>query len=544
MKKIKNIFIYIIFLPFICLGNNILYNGIVFNKIIEKDVLKEVKTGMNPYYLKQIPKVIKINTGRELFIDDFLIKSTNLERVFHYPEIYKNPILTPDKEWEQIDKNGSGFAAPFSDGVWYDEKDNKFKMWYMGGGGDYNTNGNFGVTCYAESIDGINWVKPNLDIVKGTNIIDYNSFRDSNTIWLDKQELDPSKRYKMFLVSKIEGKWYYIYKTSSDGIHFKEVSKSQRISDRSTVFKNPFRNVWGFSIRHNVRNKKTRELIRARDYMENEDILKGVENATADLKYFWLGPWEDEIRHPIFSSTVPGIYNVDVTPYESIMLGLFTVWQGPENKAADALKIHKVNQIMLGYSRDGYEYFREDMNPFISYSKDVKSWNSGNIQSVIGSPIIVDDKLYFYFSARKFTENDKKVTSAGLAILRRDGFASMSGSGYLITNNLNFEGNYLFLNANIKKEIKVEILDEKGEVITGFSKDDCLPLIGDSTKHKVMWKNNTNLSKLKNKNISFKFYLNDSELYSFWVSNYTTGESNGYTAGGGKGLNIKGIDIK
>ena len=43
---------------------------------------------------------------------------------------------------------------PFSDGVWYDEKEGKYKMWYMAGGGSYATSG-AGVTCYAESTDGI-----------------------------------------------------------------------------------------------------------------------------------------------------------------------------------------------------------------------------------------------------------------------------------------------------------------------------------------------------------------------------------------------------
>jgi len=52
------------------------------------------------------------------------------------------------------------------------------------------------------------------------------------------------------------------------------------------------------------------------------------------------------------------------------------------------------------------------------------------------------------------------------------------------------------------------------------------------------------LSELSGKNISLKFYLTDGDLYSFWISSWKTGESGGYTAGGGPGLNPAGVDIK
>lgn len=77
-------------------------------------------------------------------------------------------------------------------------------MWYMAGGGSYATSG-AGVTCYAESTDGIHWTKPTLPVVAGTNIVDYNSERDASVIWLDKQESNASKRYKMFLVAREPG---------------------------------------------------------------------------------------------------------------------------------------------------------------------------------------------------------------------------------------------------------------------------------------------------------------------------------------------------
>ncbi len=527
---------------------NAIYNGITLPAQWppQRNYASEIRTGMTPYYLTSKPNVILIDVGRQLFVDDFLIASTNLTRTFHYPEYYAgNPVLSPDQSWEKQGTKG-GYAAPFSDGVWYDEIDGKFKMWYMAGGGAYATNG-AGITCYAESADGINWTKPSLSVVSGTNIVRYGSVRDASSVWIDKQETNSSQRYKMFEVSGGSGNWAYHYLTSSDGKAWRDnVTPSGKLADRSTVFKNPYRDVWAWSMRHNVRVKSSDPYtVRARDYMENSDVVAGNKAAKADLSYFWFGPWPNELKHPTYSNNdgSPGIYNHDAIAYESVMLGLFSVWQGPENDVCSADGVIKRNQIMLGYSRDGYYWWREDMNPIMPVSDDLSAWNNGNVQSVIGSPLIVDDQLYFYCSGRKLVDGNE-VVSTGLATMRRDGFASMSGTGTLTTELLQYEGEYFFVNANARGDLKVELLDLNGNVIEGFSQSDCKAVKGDGTKINVTWNNNSNLSAIDLKQIKVRFYLTDCDLYSFWISDYATGESRGYTGGGGPGFSSTGKDIK
>jgi hypothetical protein len=529
---------------------NALYNGITLPAQWppKRSYATEIRSGMNPFYLSDKPAVINIAIGRQLFVDDFLIESTSLTRQYHYAEYSENnPVLQPDKDWERLGSTGSQFAAPFSDGVWYDEVDQRFKMWYMAGGGTYSLN-NTGVTCYAESTDGVNWTKPTLGVVDGTNIVHLNTIRDASTVWLDKQETNSSRRYKMFEVSGGAGKWQYHYLTSSDGKAWRDnATPSGSVADRSTVYKNPFRGVWVWSMRHNVRvNKSDPYTVRARDYMENSDPAAGNKLAKADLSYFWFGPWPNEMKHPDYNNNdgAPGIYNLDATPYESIMLGFFSVWQGPENDVCNADGVIKRNQIMLGFSRDGYSWYRQDMNPFLPVDKNLSAWNNGNLQSAAGSPIIVGDNLYFYLSGRRLV-NGKEVTATGMAKLRRDGFASMSGTGQLTTSTLTFNGEYFFVNANVCGSLKVELLNADNTVINGFSQDECVAVSSaDATKVQISWKNNKTLSTIKDKKIKVKFYLTDGDLYSFWISPYTTGESQGYTAGGGPGLNATGIDTK
>lgn len=494
-------------------------------------------------YLEKPPKVIPVNVGRQLFVDNFLIEKTNLLSVSHTPQYsIHNPVLEPDKEWE-YNKNGP-YAAPFSDGVWYDEKEQKFKMWYLTGAGREQSGLR---TAYAVSDDGIHWEKPDIGLFGNTNIVE-NTNRDACTIWLDKKDTDPSKRYKMFMVQVTKDNlWPMVLKYSADGIHWSQgVAQSGGMLDRSTVFYNPFLTKWVLSM------KAKTSTGRARDYLEQKDekqlvslghkVLDSVRDANV---VFWFGADDLEPLNPSFPDIKPQIYNHDAIAYESIMLGYFVVWQGPENNVTAKLDIQKRNEVLIGYSRDGFHWSRPSHKPFIGVNPVDGAWNWGNVQSVAGMPIVDGDSLFFYVSGRRLSKYSwDSYSSVGLATLRRDGFVSMhtSDEGFLTTRNVLFNGNYFFVNADVKGELKVELLDATGKPVPGFTKNDCIAMKTNSTKYLIKWKNTAAVAQLKNKQIRIKFYLKNSDLYSFWISPWKTGESNGYTAGGGPGLNVLGID--
>lgn len=162
-----------------------LYNGITLPDVWPPQ-RKLTSDPMPVPYLEAPPAVIRIDMGRQLFVDDFLVGQTSLKRVHHLTTWHPaTPALKPDKEWEQ---KGGPTAAPFSDGVWFDSKDQLFKLFYLGG---YLEG-----TCLATSKDGVHWDKPDLGVVPGTNIV-MSARRDSNTVWLDHAEKDPQRRFKM-----------------------------------------------------------------------------------------------------------------------------------------------------------------------------------------------------------------------------------------------------------------------------------------------------------------------------------------------------------
>ena len=507
-------------------------------------------------YLKQKPEVLPINRGRQLFVDSFLISNTNLTSVYHKANYYDlNPVLKVDRKWE-LTPEGYEYAAPFSDGIWYDDKDGKFKMWYLAGAGYVDTLKHSLYTCYAESLDGKTWTKPSLDIVPGTNVVDTMN-RDASTVWLDRNEKDPSKRWKFFNVEYKPDyiQWQYVLKYSADGIHWsKPVAQSGAVSDRCTAFYNPFTNKWVMSMRHHCNVSW-----RSRAYLEHADPEEAVslahrlrEGVPDKHIVFWFTPDDKEKRHERYPDVDPGIYNFDAIAYESIMLGFYSQWQGPENHIARGLMIPKRNEIMLGYSRDGFHFARPSHSPFMPVNETEGAWNYGNMQSVNGVPLIVGDSLYIYSSGR--SKNgvwwDAGV-STGLATLRRDGFVSMRAGnkeGFLTTEKLSFDGKYFFVNADVKgkgAQLKVELLDADGNPIQGFTKRDCVVMRGaDKTKQLITWKGKQDLGELKGSTIRAKFYLTRGDLYAFWISPWESGESRGYTGGGGPGLNASGVDTK
>lgn len=529
--------------------SNSLPNGIVLPDQWPPRVADDgVRREMSLPYIENKPAAIPVNLGRQLFVDDFLIAETNMQRVSHKADFYAgNPVLAPDQPWEYTFE-GSPYAAPFSDGLWYDETDRKFKMWYLAGAGSLHKHPQSFYTCYAESSDGKHWSKPDAGVMPQTNIVD-TCDRDAATVWLDKASSEPDKRFKLFNVEKHRGSWKIILKYSKDGIHWSEgAAQSGPVGDRTTAFYNPLTGKWAISLRQAAKADA-----RSRGYLEHADpemavslahsLAPGIKDRNIVL---WFTPSDKELVHPRFPEVRPAIYNFDAMPYESIMLGFYAQWKGPENDVCKALGIQKRNEIGLGYSRDGFHFYRPTYEPVMGVNETEGAWNWGNMQSVIGVPLIVGDSLYLYASGRK--KNPVMwdgFTSTGLAMLRRDGFVSMAASGerFLTTEKVTFDGKYFFVNAEAK-ELRVELLDEDGRVLPGFSKADCVVLASlNATKQQVQWKTEKKLASLAGKSLRIKFYMTDGDLYAFWISPWETGESRGYTAGGGPGLNPRGIDI-
>ena len=518
-------------------GGEVLYNGIrlpspwpPYRQVVDRQI--EV-----PPYLEHPPAVIPIDVGRQLFVDDFLIEDKELDRSFHAASyISGNPVLRPATEWDRRDDAADRLhepprptAMPYSDGVWFDSADDRFKLWYTAGYGR--------ATCYAESADGLEWVRPPLDVVPGTNIVHTES-RDSTTVWLDHDERNPQLRYKMLMF--VQNMRHLRRFVSGDGIHWIPAGYGGPSGDRTTLFYNPFRKVWVYSLREPL--ELQRYVGRHRRYVETTSFCTltpwSTDNAVA-----WVAA-DDLDRPRVDIGFPPQLYNLDCVAYESLVLGLFSMFYGnPDSR-------HKPNHIQVGFSRDGFHWSRPWREPFLDVSEHEGDWNFSNVQSVGGCCLVVGDRLHFYVSGRAGTPGTTSPgpCSTGLATLRRDGFASLDAPAdrlpraaglmprarTVTTRPIRFRGAHLFVNAAIDPdgELRAELLDKDGRLIQPFAAARCLPVVGDATRIEVKWPGQS-VADLAEQPVRFRFYLRSGRLFSFWVASNERGASRGYVGAGG-----------
>ena len=494
-------------------------------------------------YLAEPPDVVPIDVGRQLFVDDFLIEHTNLRRVFHAAKVHDGaPVLSPETELER-NRGHCPVAAPFNDGAWFDPADGKFKLFYHAGW--------FDGTALAISDDGLHWQRPELDAVPGTNAIVANppgNRRDGALVWLDL-EGSPEERYKMFIYWRWDaarpgaGSLY----TSADGVRWRDQGRASACGDNTSFFYNPFRGKYVFSIRNSWDR-------RARSYYEHADFLQAARWEPGQ-PVRWARV--DRLDRPDpFLGEAPQLYDVNAVAYESVLLGTFAVFHGPENSVAARLSRPKINDLQLAYSRDGFHWHRPSREPFIAASRRWGDWNYGYIHAAGGVCLVVGDELWFYFGAFSgqgsvlnpgetggdFPQDNAMYAGGhtGLAVLRRDGFAGMAAGaegGVLATRPVVFQGAHLFVNVAAEGgELRTEIVDDRGVPIDPFTRANCRPVRVDSTRAPVTWRGAENLAALRGRPVQFRFHLRQGELYSFWVSASPSGASGGYVAAGGPGF--------
>jgi hypothetical protein len=507
-----------------------------------------------PYYIESPPAVIPVNLGRQLFVDDFLIDSmAGLTRTYHQAEVIGGPLTEPGEDEVSFFTRASGvtletyFAAPFSDGVWWDAYRRRYRAWLLSGKA---------AVRLAESEDGVEWYRAALG--NGNEVVmEVPMGRDSGCVWIDYETEDDSARYKMAHFN-FQDKRNWVY-ASEDGLNWpaywdpaaRTAHYSSRpetpTGDRTTFFRDPFRKKWVWSLRDlaDLRQIGGREYNRVRRFAEADNLIDDFNAPQGNTPWLIanpadaLGDWAQ-------------LYNLDGIAYESLMLFLLSIYTNDGQTDMDAgASIAKPNQLHLGFSRDGFHMSRPERDrhtPFLGVGEP-ESWNEGNVQSV-GGGITIDgpperEHLNIYFSARenKVAAPDRLVRwgRMGLARVRRDGFASIdadSEGGILETRPIRFDHDdgYLFVNAAVSNgELRVEVVDDAGAVVPGLAFQDCTPVAADATRIGIRWASRGSLSALSRQPFRLRFSIQSGSLFSFWVAPTLEGTSNGFLAAGGPG---------
>lgn len=508
-------------------------------------------------YLERKPGKADIRTGRQLLTDDYLIESTTLERRFHRPEVREEPILTPETPLEM---NG-GFcpcACPFGDGICYDEREGIFRLWYHAGW--------FDGIGYAESRDGIHFTRV---AESGSGLLERvpGRMRDGASVWLDRNAAEEDERFKMMVFFRtLDPSVRYYHQlprhrhddpatkapperlalfASPDGIHWQERKNATLAGDNSSFYYDPFRKKWVFSLRT---FSALDSRVRTRGYVEAEDFFAGSSWRAEDVRFWSRTDLLDRPDPELGYYTQ--LYSLNAVAYESLMLGMMGVFTGPPNDVAEKQGLPKRIELKTVFSRDGFHWQRGSYEPFIAGSGQAGTWNYGYAHAANGLCTVVGDQLYFYvsfFSGRSpaFGSHLYAGGSTALAVLRRDGFASLEtdGTGEMQTVPLQYAGKCLFVNADCPKGLlQAEVQTAEGQPVAQYTLADCDPVRCDGTAVHVTWQGKDLPDFPGQAEIRLRFRLVAGALYAFWIADDSRGKSRGFLGAGSPG-SINGMDL-
>ena len=408
------------------------------------------------------------------------------------------------------------------------EPSGKFKMWYVGTGDERGQNTHHDTSLwrvlYAESVDGVNWVRPKLGLVeyrksKENNIVKLDPFMGTINIKVLHEPEDPvpSRRYKMV----IHAHWMkdkarhgtlapygsadgYTWKLLVDSItpdQHTEMPRDQLILP--DVHFEPAGGLYkwdGFyyaSGQNPIPATRPYHARIARAYRSSDFVNW---SQTSNLNFVRHTQHIAEYgRNNDGKQTHEGI---SVWNRGNVLLGMFGQWEGAKTWPGIT-----INQGFV-VSNDGL-YFREPAHEwaFMKIGPD-GTWDEGGLMQGQGFEN-VGDKTYIYYGSgdlRTWTAYKKPIPprgSVGLATLPRDRFGALSvydtgeGPGEFITNDVAVKTKSprrFFINADGLGEdavLKVELLSHEERPLKGYSGADAALITQSGFQTPVAWKGKT-----------------------------------------------------
>jgi hypothetical protein len=197
-----------------------------------------------------------------------------------------------------------------------------------------------------------------------------------------------------------------------------------------------------------------------------------------------------------------------------------------------------VIDIELALSRDSSNWERPFRNSLVLKRGEDGAFDSGSLFTN-ATPVVLPDEIRFYYGGYSggatAVDERGKISGIGLATIPRDRFAGIRSTART-ENPLTGEvfdhigqitmkpievmaGCEMALNGDASTgAIRVEILDENGYRLRGFSKEDAVAIEGDALRHPVRWMDRS-LAELTGKKVMLRIHLERATAHAVYVSN-------------------------
>ncbi|NKB68267.1 MAG: hypothetical protein GKR89_14490 [Candidatus Latescibacteria bacterium] len=448
-------------------------------------------------------KPINIDKRRELFVDDFLIEHMDgVELCLHRPAAAE-VALVHDAPWE-------GNVCFYHTVI---EDEDRYRMYYRGA--HYSENDqeiHRQVVCYAESDDGIHWVRPELGLFefdgsKNNNIVwdglgthNFAPFKDANP------QCDPAARYKALASKGMEGLYAF---QSADGIHWSLMQEEAVITDG----KFDSQNLAFYDVLRGCYVEFHRDT-----QQHNGEGVRAIKTGVSDDFLHW-----SQAQFLTYTDVpVEHLYTNQITPYPRaphIYMG-FPKRFVPKRSTV----VHQydgVSDVVFMSSRDGVNFNRWG-EAFIAPGPQPERWVNRNnfvacniVQTASGLEH-TPDLLTFYSMEGYYRGESCQMRRY---TLRQDGFVSVHAprsGGQFISRPLVVSGAGLALNfaTSAAGTIGLELQDLEGRAIPGFSLEECDEHFGDALDRTITWGQNGDLSSLAGQAVRIRWILDDADIYA------------------------------
>lgn len=454
--------------------------------------------------------VLDLGNKRELFVDYHLIDNLgNLRLELHSPKD-EGPVMYYD-----------GPSDIFSPAYVTILKDNDiYRAYYrsgLKGGRKAYTNEEW--TNYAESKDGMNWEKPNLNLfeIEGSfenNIVLANQapVHHNFSPFIDKNPDAPTnQKYKALGGTSRDGIGLIPY-SSPDGIHWDKMQDDGVIKDGAFDSQNV--SFWS--------EEEKLYICYFRVFTE-EGRFRSISRTTSEDFINWSDPIEMTYgntpqEHLYIQQTSPYFRAPHI--YIAIGARLFVDRQIATIDQLNELEVdpgqHKgLSEPYFMTTRGGNAYDRTFMEAFIRPGIGLNNWVARTNFPALNVVQTGPEEMSVYVS-QDYTQPTAHLRRYSM---RLDGFSSINATyngGTVITKPFTFNGDELELNFSTAAagEIRIEIQDEKGIPIPGFTMAESQELIGNEIAKIVSWKDGKSLLELASKPVRLHIYMKDADLYS------------------------------
>jgi hypothetical protein len=462
---------------------------------------------------------------RTLFLDpDILVSSTYAVIETNAP-IEKEVVILPDRPWEQL--MISFFFTVRDEG-------GTLRLWYICRDLDNQPN-----VAYAESTDGIHWIKPNLGIV------DYHGSTDNNLVGIPnlegvvfRDETAPAAERYVYITNVYHEGIMRFY--SPDGLRWTkstDILLSFEADTQLVTFRDERLGKYVTYLRGwdpGSDTERQRKVVRLEfdSYLGHLAIEpSGVPThpaSAAKTRLHWI---VDEIptvlatdgRDPAHTD----IYNISAQPYPvdpAWYVGFPSFYRHDPESDDPPYQNSGRTEIQFVGSRDGINWQRYDRQPYIAPS--LVGADRGNMVFMGTGLVIRGDEIWHFatgFHSRHGDVAARRAKTDGRIVRyvqRVDGFVSLNTgdtTGTAQTVPVDISGNTLRLNLDTGGlgSLRVGLVDKDGHEVPGFGVANCVPLSVNDTGAQVQWNGGADLSNLAHRQLSLRFESNRTRLFSF-----------------------------